>query len=183
MGFMNLKEAAAKYVSEPMRSNMAQLINFDVYHCLLAGSLDTSLEVQEEYPGFPQEYIEWVQICDGGLLFDTTLLSTRNYDGKLKLRFETYDEYNDSETYLAYGIPEGYEVFGFYGYGPLLCFNVQKKDGKVYVWDYEFGKFSEEWSTFGEWMADAIANGIRLIEDGVFDPLGIKVSRGDSDVN
>ena len=116
MGFMNLQEAAAKYVSEPMRTNIEQLIQFDLFHCLLAGSVDTSLEVRENYPGFPEDYLEWVKLCDGGILFDTTLFSTRGYDGKLKLHFETYDEFNDSETYLAYGIPEGYEVFGKYDY-------------------------------------------------------------------
>ena len=178
MGFMNLKEAAAKYHSEPMKGNIQRLIDFDMYHCLIAGSIDTALEVQEEYPGFPQEYLEWVKLCDGGLLFDTSLLSTRTQDRQLKLNVETYDEYNDTETYLAFGVPEGYEVFAVCGYRPLVCFNVKDKDGKVYQWDYEFGKFTEIWDTFADWLTETIDDGIQLIADGCLEPMGIKMTKG-----
>jgi hypothetical protein len=174
MSFMNLAKAAAKYTDEPMKGNIQRLTDFDAYHCLIAGSLGTSLKLQDKYPCFPMAYLDWTKICDGGLLFDTVMLSTKGHDDKLDLDFDTYDDMNSADAYSDFNLPEGYVVFAMRSYGDPICFNANEKDGKVYLWDKENADFSDIWDTFADWLTEEIDDGVKLIADDVLEPLSIK---------
>ena len=50
MSFFNVKKAAVAYESEPMKGNIERLADFDAFHCLLSGSLGTSIKLKEKYP-------------------------------------------------------------------------------------------------------------------------------------
>ncbi|MBR4550210.1 MAG: SMI1/KNR4 family protein [Oscillospiraceae bacterium] len=179
MSLMNLEKAAKKYESEPMKGNIARLIDFDRYHCLLAGKMTAALELQRRYPCFPSAFLEWLQLCDGGLLFDTVMLSSKGHDAALDLDFDTYEDFNSDRARAELGLPDGYVVFALRSYGDVLCFHAEKDDGKVYLWDVEEGAFSESWDTFADWITEEIDTGVRLIADEVLDPLSIKA--GDAD--
>ena len=174
MSFMDLKKAAKKYPKENMKGNIECLVEFGEYHCLLAGSDKVAQKVKEKYPGFPDEYIEWIKLCDGGLLFDTPMLSTCTHDKKLDLDFETYEDYNTPECYQDYKLPEGYTIFAVRSDGPVVCFNTKTKDGKVYQWDPETEDFTDIWDTFEDWMTEMINISLKLIADGVLEPMAIK---------
>lgn len=180
MSFMNIEKAASVYKDEPMKGNMERLRDFDLYHCLLAGRLGTSLKLQEKYPCFPVAYLEWIKICDGGLLFDTVLLSSKGHDDSLDLDFDTYDDLNTDDVHAELGLPEGYIVFALRSYGDPICFNANEKDGKVYLWDVENGEFSDIWDSFADWMTEEIDDAIRLIAEDALSPLEIKLG-GDVD--
>ena len=174
MSFMDLKKAAKKYPKENMKGNIERLIDFNEYHCLLAGSDKIAQKVKEKYPGFPDEYIEWVKLCDGGLLFDIPILSSHRHDSKLNLDFDTYEDYNTPKCYKDYKLPKGYAVFAVTSFGSLFCFNVKKKDGKVYQWDPETEDFTDIWYTFEDWMTEEIDESIKMIADGILEPMAIK---------
>ena len=176
MGFMDLAKAQKVYTEEPMRGNIERLLDFDEYHCLLSGRAGIAIKLQKKYPGLPQSYLSWLQYCDGGLLFDTVLLSSEGHDKVLDLDFDTYEDMNSEEVYAEYGLPEGYTVFAVRSYGDPICFKSQ--DEKVYLWDSEEQEFSDIWDTFEDWITEEIDDGIQLIADDALDPLEIKQEGG-----
>lgn len=180
MSFINIKKAAAAYETEPMKGNVERLADFDAYHCLWSGSLGASIKLQEKYPCLPVDYLNWVKVCDGGLLFDTVLLSSRGHDDKLDLDFDTYDDMNSDEAYSELNLPEGFVVFAMRSYGDPICFNLNEKDGKVYLWDVENGDFSDIWDSFADWITEEIDDAIRLIAEDALAPLEVKLG-GDGD--
>ena len=181
MSFMNLEKATAKYEAEPMKGNISRLVDFDIYHCLLAGSLSTSIKLQEKYPNLPVEYLDWVKVCDGGLLFDTVMLSTKGHDDKLDLDFDTFDNINSVEAKVHFDLPDGFVIFALRSYGDPICFNCNKKDGKVYLWDIENKEFSDIWDSFADWITEEIDNAVQLIAEDALKPLNIKFGGKDDE--
>ena len=175
MSFMNLAKAEKTYTDEPMKGNIERLKDFDAYHCLLAGSLIAAVKLQDRYPCFPIEYLNWIKICDGGLLFDTVMLSTKGHDDKLDLDFDTYDDMNSPEAYTEFALPDGFVVFAMRSYGDPVCFNANEKDGKVYLWDVHSGEFTDIWDTFADWLTEEIDDAIKLIAEDALDPLNVKL--------
>ena len=116
-----------------------------------------------------------MKYCDGGLLFDTVMLSSKGYDEELDLEFETFDEYNTSEVKEEMSLPAGYSVFAIRSYGDPICFNSATNDGKVYLWNIEKSIFEEIWDTFEDWLTDEMDSAIQLIGEEVLDPLDIKL--------
>ena len=73
MGFVNLAKLEEKYTTGLMKDNVENLVEFDAYHCLLNGSMSASLKVQNLLGAVPKQFLDWVRICDGGLLFRKVL--------------------------------------------------------------------------------------------------------------
>lgn len=180
MAFANLARMNAKYTEEPMKSNIQILTDFDIYHCLLAGGMPIALKVQRQYKAVPLELLDWLKYCNGGLLFDTVLLTTKEHDDELDLDFDTYDEYNTDEARKDYGLPEGYVVFAVRSYGDPICFRNDEPDEKIYLWDVELQEFTDIWDSFGDWLTEELDEAVQLIADDDLDPLAVKLD-GDND--
>ncbi len=181
MGFVDLSKLSEKYTVGRMRENIEDLIEFDCYHCLLAGGKRSSLEVQSVLGDIPDQFMDWLAICDGGLFFDTVMLSSKEHDDELDLDFDTYEEFNSSEAIANFCLPEGYAVFAFRSYGDPLCFNVNENDGKVYLWNVEKGEFDDIWDSFEDWMTEEVYDAINLIAEDVLEPLEVKIGGEDNE--
>ena len=181
MGFVNLEALKSAYNTEPMVGNVERLIDFDMFHCLRAGSPETARRLGEKYPCFPKEYLKWLEICDGGLLFDTSMMCTEEHDDELDLDFDTYDELNSEDALSDYDLPEGYVVFALLSFGAPVCFSVDKEDEKVYLWDPEEGEFTDIWDNFTYWLTEEIDSAVSMIADGDLDPLEVKLESGGDD--
>ena len=181
MGFMDLKLAAETYTKEPMKTNIKCLLDFDEFHCLLAGNEKIAAHIRKEYAGLPAEYMEWLSLCDGGILFDTVMLSSKQHDDDLDLDFDTYDELNSQESKSAYDLPEGYVIFAILSYGDPVCFSEDEKDEKIYLWDAENKEFSDIWNSFADWFTEEIDDAVQLIAEEVLDPMGIKLNVDDDE--
>ena len=113
MGFFDYARAANKYKdNELMLETIKRLRSFDEYHCLRNSSLLIGKKAAEVLPKSVEQYIGWMTVCNGGLLFDTTLLSVTDLDKELDIEFSTLDEYNNEETYGEMELPEGYFIIG-----------------------------------------------------------------------
>lgn len=179
MSLLNVDKLSGYYTDEPMKGNAERLHDFDDYHCLLAGSLGTALKIQDAYPSFPESYLKWIKICNGGLLFDTVMLTTKEHDDSLDADFDTFDDYNSEQAKEEMSLPKGYVVFAVRSYGDPICFSENKEDAKVYLWDSENNEFSDIWDSFEDWITEEIDDGIKLIAEDVLLPLEIK--KGDDD--
>ena len=158
-----------------MKENVERLELFNVFHCLRSSLLSSNIKAQGELGNIPVDLTKWMELCDGGLLFDTVMLSIKGYDEELDLDFDTFDEYNTAEVKAQMFLPDGYSVFAVRSYGDPICFNSLENDGKIYLWDIEECVFAEIWDSFEDWLTDEIDSAIQLIGEGVLEPLEIKL--------
>jgi hypothetical protein len=175
MGFVNLNALKKKYPAGTMKENVDNLIEYDIFHCLLRGSITASSKVKSILGEVPEQFLEWIKVCDGGLLFDTVMLSTTEHDSILNLDFDTYEELNSDNGKAFFKLPEGFVIFALRSYGDPLCFDVDEPDGRVYLWNVENEVFDEYWESFEDWMSDEICDAVNLIADDVLEPLGVKL--------
>ena len=175
MAILSYEKLEMYDLSSCMLENFKRLQDFDIYHCLLAGTLASTLKIQSQMLKFPQAFLKWIKICDGGLLFDTTMLSSKSYDKDLDLPFSSIEEHNTVDAIREYGLPDGYFVFAVRSYGDPICFKKRGEDERVYLWNREEEAFEEVWDTFEDWLTEEIDTGIQLIAEDVLDPLDIKL--------
>lgn len=175
MGFVNFEKYNEKFDAEPMKGNIERLVDFELFHALIKGSMSASLKVSGMTQNVPVSLLNWLKICDGGLLFDTVVLSTKAHDDDTDMDLDTYEEINNDEVLSDFGLPSGYFVFAIRSYGDPICFSTAPDDDKIYCWSSDDGDFSDIWSTFEDWITEEIDDGIHLIADDALDPLGIKL--------
>lgn len=163
------------FTSDLMKGNVERLEIFNIYHYLRKASFSAAIIAQDTLGTFPTAFLEWMKYCDGGLLFDTVMLSSKDYDAEEDLYFDTFADYNTSEVKEEMGLPEGYSVFAVRSYGDPLCFHAESGDEKVYLWNIDEAIFEEVWDTFEDWLTDEIDNAIQLIGEEVLDPIELKL--------
>lgn len=173
---MSCEAALQSRKGKPNESIFRDLKDFDMYHCLLAGTMSTARKIVHKYGSFPAEYIDWLQVCSGGLLFDTDMLAMEERDPEVDIHLETYDQYNrpDSEYF-----PSGeYFAFAKDVTGDLFCFKKTGErtfDAAVYQWNHEEQAFTLDWPSFYGWMRDQIDDAILAISDKELDPIPLKM--------
>lgn len=181
MGFIDYNILNNKYLSGKMHENVRRLRDYNAFHCLLAGNSSRTEAVKSRIPDLPPDFLEWLKVCDGGMLFDTALLSTKSYDDELDLSFDTYGEFYNSSVRKDRRLCEDWFVFAEAVHSDLFFFDQSKKDGKVYQWDVAEFKIYAVWLTFEDWLTDQINEAIDLIASEELEPLDIKLEADDSD--
>ena len=161
--------------NECMKENIRRLKNYDAFHCLLAGSAKSANAVNKRIVGLPVSFLEWLEVCNGGMLFDTAMLTTVTYNRELNLSFETYGDYCDVTLRKTKRISDDWFVFATAVHSDVFFFDMGKKDGKVYQWDVELYKVYAEWDNFEDWLTAQINEAVVLIANGDLEPLDIKL--------
>ena len=182
MSVLSYKKINKKELSELMAENYDRLQDFDIYHCLLDGNESSATKIQALVGKITTAYLEWLEICDGGLLFDTTVLASKDYDEELDLPISSIEEYNNADSLLEYGISDEYFIFAVRSYGDPICMKKGGEDERVYLWNNEQKEFEDVWDTFEDWLTEEIDEGIQLIADDVLDPLEIKLNGEDDGI-
>jgi len=173
--FINYSLLNQIYPSGYMNENIKLLKDFDIFHCLLAGSLDRSAAVKKRAANLPQDFLIWLEACDGGMLFDTTMLTTKTHDDALDLDFYTYGYFYKDKLIQCINLSKNWFVFAFAVHDDVFFFDIERNDGKVYQWDVEEKKIYAFWNTFEDWLSDQIHEAIGLIADELLFPAGIKL--------
>ena len=172
---MDYKLLSKAYPLGRMKENVRRLKNYDAYHCLLAGSDDRSGAVEKRVPNLPEGFLKWLKVCDGGMLFDTALLTTKSHDVELNLVFDTYGDYHKAELRKAKNLQNNWFIFAEAVHSDVFFFDMGKKDGKVYQWDVEENIVYKEWDNFEEWLTCQINEAVELIKNEKILPKGIKL--------
>lgn len=180
MSLLNVSENRNCFTDEKMIESLKRLEDFEIYHCLLKGSLSSSIKAASCLEYAPQNFLTWAKVCDGGLLFDTVLLSSKNHDADLDLDFDSFEDCNSQAFRDDTNLENRFSVFAIRSYGDPLCFDKVAKDGKVYLWNREDKCVDAVWDSFEDWLADEIDSAIQLIAEDALEPLEIKLD-GDSD--
>jgi hypothetical protein len=173
MGFFDYEKARVKYRENAfVLETIDRLEDFDEFHCLRNSSLLVGCKAAKLLPYPNQQYITWASVCDGGMLFDTTLLSVVADDPEMDIEFSTLSEYNNEEQYEEFGLPKGFFCIGIRSYGDPIC--LSDHDEKVYLWDCEKQEIDTIWETFFDFLADEVDSSIELIAKEVLEPIPIK---------
>lgn len=171
MGLFDYDVARRQFNNDSL---ITQIINCledeDCYHLLRCGN--ENAEIPFQTPN--EEYKQWLFVCDGGLLFSTTLLGITDYDEKLDLSFSTLQEYNTQKQKRLYGLPKGFHVIAVLNYGDPIC--VSDSDSKVYLWDTQENEFATVWESFADFLADEYNTAIQMIQEGALEPVPMKVT-------
>ena len=181
MAFINHASLSNHFPSGRMKENVRRLKDYDTFHCLLAGNTERAESVKSRIPNLPADFVSWLEVCDGGMLFDTTMLTTKPYDSDLDLDFETYARYTKDPLRQDKGLASDWFIFAIAIHGDVYFFDMAAKDGKVYQWDVEQREIYAEWLTFEDWLTDQINEAIELIADEQLEPLDIKLEGGQDD--
>ena len=174
MAFVSYDAFEKKYPSGEMAENIRRLKEMDSYHCLLAGGIRQMEIVKTMAPNLPKDFFSWLEVCDGGMLFDTALLTTSKYDPALDLNFDDYSIFMAQEIRLDNSISENWFVFARAIHSDIYFYDLSKKDGHIYQWDIESQQLHQEWPSLAKWLAHRIDEAVELIKDGFLDPMDIK---------
>jgi hypothetical protein len=175
MAFVSYEQLKKAYPTGRMKENVRRIKDYDVFHCLLAGNAERAAAVKKRASDLPGDFLKWLDVCDGGMLFDTAMLSTKSHDDELDLPFATYGNYHNAELRKEKGIRSDWFVFAVAVHSDVFFFDMGKKDGKVYQWDIEEHKIYAAWPTFEDWLTDEINEAVALIADEKLEPLDIKL--------
>lgn len=175
MSFINYEILAKTYHAGRMKRNMQLLKEMDVFHCLLAGNSKRVLAVKKRVENLPDDFLKWLEVCDGGMLFDTVILTTKSHDDELNLDFFTYGDLADIELRKGMNFPDDWFVFAIAVHSDVFFFDMKKKDGQVYQWDVEERKIYAFWHNFEDWLSDQIHEATELIAEEILYPMSIKM--------
>jgi len=159
--------------NQMMLDNIEYLKEFEVFHYLLTGNEKTQKDICDKYNIKNEELKKWLKYCDGGLLFDTVLLSIQAKDVEQDLEFDSYEDYNKDKK--MYGLDDKYCIIGFRSYGDIICVNTEEDDKQVYLLNLETGEFDDIWCTFTDWITEEIDTSIQLIADNALEPIQSKI--------
>lgn len=158
--------------NERMLENINRLEKFENFHLLIEGSDSVSSDVCNKYKINSEEYKDWLTVCDGGYLFDTLLLPSKEYSINDVEFLDTISVINENSEENGYNIPSEYLIIGIKSYGDLIC--VSSKDNKVYLWSLEEQDFNVIWDSFTDFMIDEIDTAIELIKEDSLEPFPCK---------
>jgi hypothetical protein len=178
MAFVNYELLNQAYPAGRMKENVRRLKDYDVFHCLLAGNAERAASVKKRVADLPKDFLKWLDVCDGGMLFDTAMLTTKSHDAELDLPFETYGNYYNAELRKDKNLSDDWFVFAVAVHSDVFFFDMGKKDGQVYQWDIEEHNIYAIWPTFEDWLTDQINEAVGLIADEKLEPLDIKLETG-----
>ena len=165
MPFVDYRLLSGKYSTESMSENIQLLKEFDLFHCLLAGSPERASAVKKRIANLPDDFLNWLEVCDGGMLFDTIMLTTKSHDDILDLDFYTYGDFYNAELRQSINLSTDWFVFAIAVHDDVFFFDMGKNDGQVYQWDVEENTIYAYWDTFEDWLSDQIHEAIGLIAD------------------
>jgi hypothetical protein len=175
MAFINYGQLNQVYPAGRMKENARRLKDYDAFHCLLAGSAERAAAVKKHMADLPADFLKWLDVCDGGMLFDTAMLTTKSHDAELDLDFETYGNYYNADLRKEKNIGDDWFVFAVAVHSDVFFFDMGKKDGHVYQWDIEEHKIYAVWPTFEDWLTDQINEAVDLIANEKLEPMDIKL--------
>lgn len=177
MGLFDYTQARKTYRNDKKMSQVIDgLEDMDQYHLLRSPS---ATSIPFKLPDTAGELKTWLSVCDGGLLFSTTLLGVDDYDDELDVSFSTLQECNTKQKRELLGLPEGYLVIALLNYGDPIC--LSSLDSKIYLWDTSDMAFTTVWDSFADFLADEYNTAVQMVEDDALEPVPLKMEEQDGE--
>ena len=157
--------------------NMAEaaktLQALDPYHCLIAATPKTTAKITKMASSLPQDFLKWIEVCDGGLLFSTTLFCTETYKSKLTVPLDTYNRVNNTKSKEKTGLSSECFIFAESIGNDYFFFDTAKNDGKVY--ECYGSTITGTFNSFEQWLFNQLDLIKQAVKNGTAEPLGLKL--------
>lgn len=178
MGYFNYEIAKEQFKNnEFVLETIKRLQDFDEFHCLRDTVPHSLKSVSTILSNVPDEYFEWLSVCNGGMLFDTTLLSVDAHDPQIGLDFSTLAEYNTSSNKQGCILPDGYSIIALRSDGAPICVIDNWRlpiSSHIYLFD-EKGSITDIWNTFYDFLAEEVDTALELIANKDLEPIPLKI--------
>jgi len=176
MGLFDYEQARKTYKSNKVMSSIIDgLEDMDQYHLLRDNGVFKSSGF--ELPNTAEEFKTWLGVCDGGLLFSTTILGFDDYDEELGISFSTLQEWNTKQKHELLGLSEGYFVIALLNYGDPVC--LSSLDSRIYLWDTSEMAFTTIWESFADFLADEYNTAVQMVDDEALESVPMKMEEQD----
>ena len=119
---------------------------------------------RDMYPDAPNAINTWYKFANGGLLFDTYLLSTKAIIEELGGVRLSLNAYNNIICRKALEIPENLVVFAVASFGDVYCFD-KNGSNEIYQWSVIEHNLVTKWANFSLWLYQEVNGAIELITD------------------
>lgn len=177
MGFFDYAQARKIYRNDKIMTQVIDgLEDMDQYHLLRSSSVN---KAPFNLPDTAEEIKTWLAVCDGGLLFSTTLLGCDDYDEELEISFSALQEWNTKQKHELLGLPNGYLIIAILNYGDPIC--ISPSDSRIYLWDMSEMAFTTVWESFTDFLADEYNTAIQMVEDDALEPVPLKTEEQDGE--
>ena len=161
----------AKCADAELRAVLQKLQKYEKYCKLLDGDIGTYVKTFDEIGKMPNQLKEWLKVFDGGLLFTTSMFSTRNQAAGKFNRLLSFSEVNSPEFKKENNIPQAIMSFAMTNYGNYYCYVADEGGSCVYEWDADQNALTVKWDSFAQWLEEQIDFAQSLIEDELLDPV------------
>ena len=169
---MNL-EAINNCKNEHLLPVLKKLKAYEKYCNLLSGDLGTYVKTHDYVGNMPSQLKEWLKLFDGGVLFTTSMFSTKAKEEGRFNRILTFAEINSPDFKRENGIPQDIVCFAMTNYGNYYCYVSSENSECLYEWDAEQNALTVKWNDFAEWLDEQIEFAESLINDDLLEPLEV----------
>lgn len=137
---------------------------------------------QEEYKRFineitgdkPDQIKAWYSMFNGGILFDTSFLSTVATDYNVMLVLIKFKHLDNPRKRAQMELPVHMTPFALSSFGDIYCYNNQGLN-EIYQWSIAEHKLVYKWINFATWLKDEIEAAIDLVAENIFIPTGYNI--------
>ena len=172
MFFIDYQALKNAYPNGKMAEAVKTLEALDLYHCLIAATPKTAAKISKMASSLPRDFLKWIEVCDGGMLFTTTMFCTETYKAKFSVPFDTYNRVNGVKFRVKMEFPSEWFIFAISIGSDYFFFDTGKNDGKVYACN--FSEITLEYDSFEQWLLAKINESKQDVQEGGAKPLGIK---------
>ena len=173
MSFFNYQKATEIYLDNPfMLEIISCLKEMELYHLLRDG--DGAAEFKTLCLASATDYEKWLSVCNGGLLFSTTLLSCTAYDEEIDESFSTIQEWNTVQKHNLLHLPKEFTIIALLNCGNPVC--LSETDSKIYLWNRAENMFTTIWDNLADFLANEYITAVAMVEDNALEPIPLKLS-------
>jgi len=166
----NYSSAIARCNDNAIRINLKKIEAYKEYSYLYSATGMEYAKFLEMFPDAPAAIKTWYKFANGGLLFDTLLLSTRTFIPELSSPFVSLSTYNCSTARLLSALPDNLAVFAVASFGDLYCFDLHGSS-EVFQWSTTEHRVAARWPSFSLWLHQELTGAIELITEGILFPI------------
>lgn len=150
---------------------LSRLLNYNRYFNLLKSDVCSYKNTYDYIGKMPNQFKDWIKLFDGGLLFTTSMFSTKKKAGVFS-KLLTFSEINSIDFKLENNIHPDVICFAMTNYGNYYCYVKNENSECIYEWDTERCALIIKWNSFAEWLNDQMDFADSLIQDDLLDPIG-----------
>lgn len=169
---MNFVNAISRCDDNSVKIQIKKIEQYKEYTLLFEMTSAEYKIFKDMFKNIPFQVRSWYKFANGGMLFDTQLLSTKSIDVTSGVKLQCLSVYNSATARKMSGLSEKYVVFAIASFGDLYCFS-QDGENDIIQWSVIEQKVVGKWNNFYLWLKQEIDISLELIAEECLFPIWI----------